>query len=604
MARLRAKNVLAESPYRPATSSSHQDTGGTTGSAAGGVGFPWEGQAPGGGSPGAPGVVNTNTGNRHTDVPLVSWNGIGGADVEFSLMHDSRGFGAQFMPRGWRSSYDMWVFQSILPVEEGSILVAIVHWPDGTAVPYTQAAPNSPYYNGPPGLYERLKRVPSGWSLDTKGLTKFEFSNNGYLLSVRDRNANVVTVERSGGVRISRIIDSSARALVLSYTNSVLSSITDPLGRSWTFTVNGGLQLTAITHPYLDGFDHTRRFTYDANNCIASETDLRGKVWNFAYDSQRRIGNWREPLPNPNEMDFWYDYRSTRFTLPAGGSVTHNYDSGALSSEVDADDFPENYGYDLNRNLNRTTDRRGYFWYAEYDWRGNVLKTFTPLRPPAQNVPADIYTYNSLDEVLTHKDAVWRMSGYEYDLKGNLLKVRDDLNNIVESRTYDSLGQVTHRQGVSLGPSDAALIEYDGNGDVYAVTDMSAQRTTCLRNGLGWIESVTRPGLGTTYLGSDLWGRPDLTTHPDGSSVSSAYDLEDNVLSVTDEVLRTQLFTYDPAGRLATSANGRGDTEVYGYNGNGWLTSVQNGRGYTRTYGYTLRGDLRQTTLPDNSFEM
>ena len=232
------------------------------------------------------------------------------------------------------------------------------------------------------------------------------------------------------------------------------------------------------------------------------------------------------------------------------------------------------------------------------------MRTYTPLRPPAQGVPADIYTYNNFDQVLTHKDAVLRNATYEYDAKGNLLKVRDDLNNIVENLTYNSLGQVVNRQGVSSGPSSAVVIEYDANGDVNAATDMSSQRTSCTRNGIGWILTVTRPGLGTTSLSTDPWGRPDLTTHPDASSVSTTYDLEDNVLTVTDELQRSQLFTYNAACRLVTSVNGRGDSEIYGYNGNGWITSVQNGRGYTRTYGYTLRGDLRQLTMPDGTYEM
>lgn len=126
----------------------------------------------------------------------------------------------------------------------------------------------------------------------------------------------------------------------------------------------------------------------------------------------------------------WCDYHSCRFDLPAGGSVTHNYDSGALASEVDAEGFPENYGYDINRNLSRTSDRRGFSWYADCDWRGNVTKTFSPLRPPAIGVPPDESTYNLKDQVLTHKDGVWRTTKYEYDLKGNLLKVRDDLDNL------------------------------------------------------------------------------------------------------------------------------------------------------------------------------
>ena len=64
------------------------------------------------------------------------------------------------------------------------------------------------------------------------------------------------------------------------------------------------------------------------------------------------------------------------------------------------------------------------------------------------------------------------------------------------------------------------------------------------------------------------------------------------MLTVTDELQRSQLFTYNAACRLVTSVNGRGDSEIYGYNGNGWITSVQNGRGYTRTQltGHYRRG--------------
>ena len=581
--------------------------GGTGGGPSGGDKFGWEADGPGGGSPGAPGTVNTNTGNRLTEVPLVAWDCVGDLSVDFTLFHNSRGPAAQNMGNKWRSSLDLYVYQDMLPIQQGQKRTAIVRWPDGKYVPYVETGYQTDQYlpNGG-GIYDKLIRNATGsyvWSIVTKDQTRYEFNSNGYLMLVKDRVGNQFTVTRSNPFTVSSVTDSSSRTLFLSYNaQNLLSQMQDPLGRVWTFAYDANKNLTGVTYPQVDGQTYTRTFGYDANNNITSETDLRGKNWSCTYDSSNRLQTWSNPLNHT--VTYTYAGSYTTYSLPVGGVVKHNYSAGQIRSEVDPNFFTVNLGYDASRNLNSVTDKRGGVWYYTYDTVGNVLTERDPITGPYGLVD-HTYTYNVKNDILSDTNKQGHIRAYTYNAQGLLWKVdykrsANDTPVTMLTNTYDSFGQIaTSRSG--NGPLRTFTI--NNNGDITAISEDGGAYASAGRSTLGWVTSSTRLPFGTSYYTRDNWGRVTGITNPDASSSSITYDPEDTVTNMVDENGHSSQFGYDDAIRLITSVNGRGDTETYGYNANGWITSVINGRGKTRTYEYTLRGDSKKMTLPDGFFE-
>lgn len=511
------------------------------------------------------------------------------------------------MGNKWRTSLDMYVYQdtTVLP---GNRRTAIVRWPDGTYYPYTETAYGSNQYKGPAGIYEKLQRAPTGepgaiWGLFTKDQTKFLFDNRGNLFRIKDRAGNVLNIGRSLSGHATSVTDSSGRTLTLAYgSNGLLQTVTDPTGRVWTLTYDTAKNLKAIAYPSLSGQIYQRHFSYDSRSNITSETDLRGKVWPCTYDSSDRLDTWLNPLGHTVDFDYYGSH--TRYSLPAGGFVTHNYSSGQFVSEVDPGGFSTAYGYDGNRNMNTVRTKRGGTWGYIYDANGNVLKEQDPT-VYGYNAYTHQYTYNGYNDLMSDTNRASHRREYVYNTKGNVLEIK--------YRPSASSGNVT----------TLALYTYDTYGDLKKSEPLGGRPATILRNTNGDVYNVQMPGgillnFGHDTLGRligtqryphelinytrDNWGRV-TSIYSNTASSTISYDAEDNVTHFTDENGNTDAFFYDDAMRLTSVTNGRSDTETYSYNANGWVTSVINGRGKTRSYHYTLRGDPKKMTLPDGYYE-
>ncbi len=151
-----------------------------------GAGIPGEGTGPGGGSAGSQilgtpggsgltGVVNTNTGNKLSVLPITSVSGIGDLTMGVTLYHNSIGSFTGSMGPSWRHSYDVTV------TAHGS--TAFVIMPDGLYVPYTLTGG---VYVPPAGWFHKLVQNGGGsWTLTFKNQSKYEFDSNGNLVQIK-----------------------------------------------------------------------------------------------------------------------------------------------------------------------------------------------------------------------------------------------------------------------------------------------------------------------------------------------------------------------------------------------------------------------------------
>uniref|UniRef100_UPI002582D79C DUF6531 domain-containing protein n=1 Tax=Nitrosomonas sp. TaxID=42353 RepID=UPI002582D79C len=273
-----------------------------------GAGLPWEGQV---NSPG--GQVNSGNGNKLTRVPLVSWEDRGGMAVDFTLFHNSQSDYNDELGHGWTWTYDIYIYESM-----GT---AIVHWGDGTAIPFSQsmgggggevwglsklfaslAFPSAAFdtdYDPPAGIYDKLVKHTDGtWTLTQKDQTEYRFNDDGFCQEIEDRNGNTVTLTLNQYNYVTEVTGPSGRSLTISLDqNNNFTSVEDPLGRVWTFDLNSQTdELDAVEWPDLDQTTYTDAFEYDASHRITTHTDRRGKEWDYSYNSDGSLASATNPL--------------------------------------------------------------------------------------------------------------------------------------------------------------------------------------------------------------------------------------------------------------------------------------------------------------------
>ncbi|MGH9829024.1 MAG: DUF6531 domain-containing protein, partial [Blastocatellia bacterium] len=135
-----------------------------------------------------------------------------------------------------------------------------------------------------------------------------QFGSSGNLIATADRNGNTTTLTYTGG-NLTQIADPVGRSINLTYItdagHQVVSSATDPIGRTWTYGysdqfVSGGCQLVSVTDPLAAvvhyGYQQSqlititdkrgvvaKTITYDERNRVISEQFADGGVEQYSY---------------------------------------------------------------------------------------------------------------------------------------------------------------------------------------------------------------------------------------------------------------------------------------------------------------------------------
>ncbi|MBI1756147.1 MAG: RHS repeat protein [Fimbriimonas ginsengisoli] len=366
--------------------------------AGGGGALPWERTL---------GDVNSNTGNKLTQIPLLGWPVRGGETLGFTLSHSSKAALTTQFGVNWRLSMDPYV-------SAGDTNVILVKG-DGLY--------SNPNLIPPTGIHDSLTANANGsYTYTPKDQSVWQFDINGYATSYTDRAGNRTTETRDSSGRITTLTDPTTRALSFTNNGSGLTTrITDTSGRYWQFAYDSSLNLTGITMPALSGSSYTRSFGYNSHHAITSHTDLRGNVWSYGYDSTGVVlTSETDPLSNVNS----YSYTTTTGVLTQPGSLTStdNYSSGQIASRVDPAGFSDATTWDSSKNITSYTDLRGKVWGYTYDSNANKLTETNPLSQ------VTTWTYNSTNDVLTVKDALNNTTTFTYNSVGRPLTVVNPLS--------------------------------------------------------------------------------------------------------------------------------------------------------------------------------
>lgn len=623
---------MAPAPHEPdsAESATTAPQGGH-GTIGGGPPLPWESAFPGGGSNSVSALVNSNTGNRYTSIPLFNLPVRGGLNLGVSLNHNSKAaFQGPFGDK-WSSNFEARLSRQNPHGALGNGNIIALRWGNGQTIPYVYNNNKTPAGWYPPdGIYGFITvggtTHAEVYTLTTKHRIKYEFSHpdpgdstfcgQAVLTKIIGRNvANTVTISReleSG--RLKLITGPNGHTISFGYQQSPirLKEVRDCLqgvNRKWTLQYDGNGRLWKLKSPALDGVDHERVFTYDSRGNVVSETDHKGKVWTCTYDGTDRQTNFMEPgvvmAPPYTGYNFIYNSTWSSMTDPLGRISKDYYSNGKIWSVMDEAGFYETYNWDSVRRVQSSRSKRGHWTTYNLDVNGNVT---TATSPTGEKSYA---TYNADSEMVSsYGDLSPSTLGYEYT-HGVTSRVFRDYpggtadQNLMTANVSGTTGQVTNATTYDGSTSRPYSFTYDAYGNAATVLDPRSRTSYVTGNIMGWVTSAKNQLLHETTVAYDNWGRPVTITQPGGSTtVQVQYDSEGNVTQAIDERGKVHSWVYDDRGLVSSYTNAKSETEDYFYTPSGFLYRIDNGRDKTRTYTPTLRDEVKRLDMPDGSKEL
>jgi RHS repeat-associated protein len=395
------------------------------------------------------------------------------------------------------------------------------------------------------------------------------------------------------------------------YSDNLLQSVTDPLGRVTSFNYDANGNTASVT--FLSGSSNSvsTTFTYEpAFNKLASVTDTLGHSNTFSYDT---LGNLIAANDSLNhQSSFAYNgfgqlvsstdamNNTTQFsyaggdlmsvTDPMGNQSTSVFDAaGRIISETEPLGATRAIQYNALNLVAQITDPAGGNTTFSYDPNGNVLSLTDA------NQHSTILTYDNMDRVQTRSDPLHRVETYAYDANGNLASSTDRKGQVT-SVTYDALNRVklvgynTQVNGGNSTYESTVSYTYDAGNRVTQALDSAGSTITNVYDDLDHLTSQTT-ALGSISYTYDKAGRRATMQLAGQPQVAYTYDNANRLTGITEST-STVSFGYDNLNRRTSLTLPNGVTVVYGYDNDSRISAL------TYNFGANMLGNLTYTYDP------
>jgi RHS repeat-associated protein len=567
---------------------------------------------------GAGDPVDTATGNFwHTFCDL-SIPGRGPA-LDLSRTYNSLAAGTDGpFGHGWSSSYGM-----SLTIDPSTV---VVHQESGAQATFTF---DGTRWTAPPRVLATLEHNADGtWAFTRQSRKVYTFDSSGRLTAIADLNGYRTTV---------------------TYLSASTMVVTDPAGRSLTFTFTGS-HVTSVQ----DSSSPARSLSYgyDAAGNLTDVIDVGGGHWQFSYDGAHRMLTMRSPryygdittTPSPVLTNHYDDAGRVDWQTDQLGRVTtFDYTSTPGATKV-TDPKGNTVVYGYTHSLLTTVTAGGASWYYRYD--PNTLGRISEFDPNGHTTTS---TYDSAGNLTSTTDGLGRITSYTYNALRQVTSVTEPkkVNGqpVTTTMTYDSAGNLLTRSAPLLDGTGATIatatttyhyddpvhpddvtsvtdpnghttrMSYDSFGYLTSVTDAAGNTTThSYDTDRGWRTSTVSPKGNvssadptdyTTTYAYDAYGRPTVTRDPMWTATAPTrhqtvrhYDADSNLDSVTDGDGHTTTYAYNAAGERVSATRPDGTTLRADYWPDGTLRRQYDGAGQATAYAYDTRGQLASITDP------
>lgn len=544
--------------------------------------------------------VNSYTGNLFYERSDLNINGLGiGLSTKVRFYYNSARAGAD---QGYGFG---WTFEYHMQYQLDSLNNVILERKDGRKDLFLRS-------NGdlmaPIGVFDKLE----------------EFEAGKYRLT--DKFGKAYYFEDAGHKKLSRIEDLNGNQLILSYTDSQLTTITNPSGRSLSLGWLAGHlvaikdnsspvrsialeyedgQLLAVTNPLGD----KELYTYDDRNKLIQLTDRNGNPLIIEYSKSDRV---KKLISCISEQKFTYHNDKT-YLVEKGNAGTlstiYAFDTlGQVIQITNPAHHSLSYEYDEHNNITKRIDCNGHAKAFTYDDRGNML---TATNAMAFNKQFKYTQYSRLSEFTSRGG---NTATYDYDPLGNLITIKLPMTNTISverdgvghpSVFEDGNGQITTHNYDDNGnlvsaiyPIGTTTYEYDEKGNATLVKNANNHSISMEYDPLDRVIGLIDPLSNKLTLEYDA--NNNLTSLQDANGIitSKEYD-ELNRLTAVTIPAGTTSYNYDPIGNLTGILDANGNETRFSYNAQNLVTKEITPLGKTTTYSYDKNGNLLQRTDPN-----
>ncbi|WP_340614672.1 RHS repeat-associated core domain-containing protein [Xenorhabdus thailandensis] len=389
------------------------------------------------------------------------------------------------------------------------------------------------------------------------------FDKEGDIQSWEDKNKNTVTFTYSGTGKNKNLITVSngmGRKLEFSYSgNNQLTSVSDG-SRLVSYGYDGNDNLlnfqNSLNAIYRYGYEGLGLLTTMYNPAFPETTTVRN-----TYDNSGRIQTQADPFGNLWHYLFANETR-TQETDPLGHSRVIYYDrNGNMLADFNQTGAATRYTYNGIGLRTQVVGPRGLSESFTYDDKANILtKTISPTPQsvdaitgkPAEPI-TEKWTYSALSLPLTHTDFLGRVTKYDYDGQGNLIRITQP---------------EVSKPGIDGTHSPITLTSYNAQGLPLTTTDPEGRviQNTYDPQSLDLISTIVDPGTGhlnlTTTYAYDGAGNKTEQKDPKGFTTHYLYDTERRLVQVTaPQGLGITQYVYDSNGNLSETKIATGDAE-------------------------------------------
>jgi len=382
--------------------------------------------------------------------------------------------------------------------------------------------------------------------------------------------------------------------------------------------VNGVFRLAYAGDHYSNAADRIA-YAYDSDGRLETITTANGRQVLFEYLDSSNTGQPSKITDQTLNRVIWIDYdtngRMASYTDAAGDLTWFSYAYDQMESITDALDVTTQFFYDGNgksEEIIYAADTDAY----SINTTAAATATTTTLTDTDGRVTT--YTFNAANQVTSVKDPLGNITTKSFDAHDNLLTTLDDLGNLTTS-TYNpnnTLANITSPAGATGGTGKQIVYNYptatageawrefhplsstdsEGNVTAYNHDAFTKRRYQVINSGAGTrMNRYQDDAAGTSCTG--VRGQLCKTIDGKGNTTSITYDTTRNPVTITRPApLGVITNTFDAAGRVATSKDGKNQTATYAYDDNDRLLQIRYGATCVPatcvTYSYDANGNL------------
>ncbi len=338
---------------------------------------------------------------------------------------------------------------------------------------------------------------------------------------------------------------------------------------------------TTITR-YIDSTPHTisEYFTYNSNGLVATHTDAGSNVTTYTYGACNSTFPTNVAMPlslstsstwycgggvvhtttDVNSQVTTYTYNDTnrwsptQVDYPDGGQITASYNFGTGSPWS-------------TTQTQKVTSAKTVSVQSNLDGLGRVYRSLKTDSDTSPTILADT-TYDSMGRVssasnpyVTTSDSTYGTTSYAYDALGRVTTVTNP-GGTTKRSTYGSAAVTVSDEGYdNSSHRTSRTMQYDALGRLKSVCELSG--------GIYWAGTLT---FSSTSCNTDISGLSGFTT-------TYAYDLLNNLTSVSQGTVDTRYYTYDWLSRPTGETSPEAGVTSYTY----YTSGTSTGELYQRT---------------------